>query len=168
MLRLFEPHIRVEAVWELTPERLREWGINALLLDVDCTLTRYRQNRLAPETAAWLDGLRAEGIRLCLVSNGLGKRIEEFANQLGLPFTAKAMKPLPRGVWKALRIINAKAQESAIVGDQIFADVMAGRMAGIRTILVRPIHPEEEPWFTRLKRLPEAVVLKHIKTGISS
>ena len=45
------------------------------------------------------------------------------------------------------------------MGDQVFADVMAGRLAGIRSILVEPIHPEEEPWYTRLKRLPERIVL---------
>ena len=50
----------------------------------------------------------------------------------------------------------------AIVGDQIFADVMAGRLSGIRAILVDPIHPEEEPWFTRLKRLPEHAVLARL------
>ena len=49
-----------------------------------------------------------------------------------------------------------------MVGDQIFADVMAGRLAGIRSILVDPIHPEEEPWFTRLKRLPERFVLRRL------
>ena len=28
-----------------------------------------------------------------------------------------------------------------MVGDQLFADIMAGRLAGIRTILVKPMHP---------------------------
>jgi len=37
--------------------------------------------------------------------------------------------------------------------------VMAGRVAGVRTIWVDPIHPEEEPGFTRLKRWPERVML---------
>ncbi|NLF07363.1 MAG: hypothetical protein GX594_05210, partial [Pirellulaceae bacterium] len=32
-----------------------------------------------------------------------------------------------------------------------------------RTILVEPIHPEEEPWFTRAKRLPERVLLARIE-----
>ena len=44
------------------------------------------------------------------------------------------------------------ADRTAMVGDQVFADVMAGRLAGVFTILVRPIHPEDEPWFTRWKR----------------
>ena len=47
-----------------------------------------------------------------------------------------------------------------MVGDQVFADILAGRLAGLKTILVDPIHPEEEPWFTRLKRPPERWVLR--------
>jgi HAD superfamily phosphatase (TIGR01668 family) len=159
MLRLLTPHIRVDNVGELTPQRLRQWGLRALLLDVDCTLTRYRRNEVAPEVAAWIEELRTAGIGLCLVSNGLGGRIRQLAERLGLPCVAKAMKPLPWGVRSAMRKLHSIPSESAIVGDQLFADVMAGRLAGIRSILVRPIHPEEEPWFTRLKRLPERLIL---------
>ena len=130
-----------------------------MLLDVDCTLTRYRRGEPLPEVALWLAQLRAADFRLCLISNGMGARIEDFARRLGLPFVAKAMKPLPSGVWAALKKLDVPPSQTAIVGDQIFADVMAGRLAGVRAILVDPIHPEEEPWFTRLKRWPERVVL---------
>jgi uncharacterized protein len=162
MLRLVTPHIRVECVCELTPEHLRELGLRTLLLDVDCTLTRYHQHELSPEVAAWIEELRAADVGLCLVSNGMGRRIRSLAKKLGLPCVAKAMKPLPWGVWSAMRKLNSLPAETAIVGDQIFADVMAGRLAGVRSILVRPIHPEEEPWFTRLKRRPEQFVLRRL------
>jgi uncharacterized protein len=159
VFRLVTPHYRVRRVAELTPERLRQWSIGALLLDVDCTLTRYRQGEPTAEAAVWIDDVRRAGIRLCLLSNGLGGRIRRFAERLGLPCIGGAMKPLPHGVWRALHEIGAKRSETAIVGDQLFADVMAGRLAGIRTILVEPIQPEEEPWFTRTKRLPERLIL---------
>jgi uncharacterized protein len=159
MFRILTPHYRVHCVWELTPERLRLWGLQALLLDVDCTLSRYCSREALPEAALWIQQLRTADFRLCLVSNGIGGRIEEFAARLGLPFVSRAMKPLPWGVWTALKKLDAPPSQTAIVGDQLFADVMAGRVAGVRTILVDPIHPEEEPWFTRLKRWPERVVL---------
>jgi uncharacterized protein len=162
MLHLFTPHIRVDGVRELTPERLHAWGLRALLLDVDCTLTRYRHSDVAPDVAAWIQDLRAAGVALCLVSNGMGGRIARFAERLGLPCIAKAMKPLPWGVRAAIGKLRSSPAETAIVGDQLFADVMAGRLAGIRSILVRPIHPEDEPWFTRLKRLPERLLLKRL------
>jgi uncharacterized protein len=160
MLQLFSPHLRLENVWELTPRRLEELGIRSLLLDVDCTLTRYHTYAVAPEVAAWIAELRAAGVGLCLLSNGLRPRIERFAGKIGLPFIARALKPLPLGCWRAIRQMGFSRRETAIVGDQIFADVMAGRLAGLTSILVRPLHPEEEPWFTRIKRPLERLLLR--------
>jgi uncharacterized protein len=160
MLKLFSPQLRVERVWELSPERLAELGLKSLLLDVDCTLTRYHCTTVGPEVAAWLAELRTAEIGLCLVSNGLRPRIEQVAKELGLPFVARALKPLPLGCWRAMRSLGFSRQQTAMVGDQLFADVMAGRLAGLLTILVRPIHPEEEPWFTRLKRPLERWLLR--------
>lgn len=159
MFRLFKPHYRIHCVWELMPERLRQWGFQALLLDVDCTLTRYHRADPLPEVAHWLAQIRAAGFRLCLVSNGLGPRIEQFAERLALPCVSRALKPMPWGIWRAVAKLECPPAQTAIVGDQVFADIMAGRLAGIRTILVDPIHPEEEPWWTRMKRLPERVVV---------
>jgi uncharacterized protein len=159
MLRIFTPHYRIHCVWELTPERLRLWGLRALLLDVDCTLTRYHRADPLPEVALWLAQIRAADFRLCLISNGMGPRIEQFAERLGLPCISQAMKPLPWGVWAAVKKLDVPPSQAAIVGDQVFADVMAGRLAGVRSILVDPIHPEEEPWWTRMKRVPERAVV---------
>lgn len=130
-----------------------------MLLDVDCTLARYRQKEPLPEAAAWIERLRGDGVRVCLVSNGMGHRIRKFAERLGLPCVCNAMKPLPRGIRRAIRQLGCLPTETAMIGDQVFADVAAGRLAGVRSILVEPIHPEEEPWYTRLKRLPERLFL---------
>jgi hypothetical protein len=167
MLRLLVPHILVERVEELSPKRLRELGLDALLLDVDCTLTRYRQAEIAPEVAAWLDELRAAGIGLCLVSNGNARRIRRFAERLGLPYVGWALKPLPWRCRSAASKVGSPRQRTAMVGDQMFADVLAGRLAGLQTVLVRPIHPEEEPWYTRLKRVPERWLLRRLPTSPS-
>ena len=163
MFGFITPHYRVHSVVELTPERLRLWGISTLLLDVDCTLTRYRRGEPTLEVLAWIEQLRLEKFGLCLVSNGMGPRIRHFAERLGLPCVANAMKPLPLGVWSAMQKLQAIPAETAMVGDQLFADIMAGRLAGVRSILVEPMHPEEEPWFTRLKRWPEKVVLARME-----
>jgi HAD superfamily phosphatase (TIGR01668 family) len=159
MFRFLTPHHRVASVLELTPERLRSMVLQNLLLDADGTLKRYRSDECAPGVAQWLDELRQAGFGLCLVSNGLGERIGRFAAGLELPFVAKAMKPLPAGCRRALRKMGFQKETTAIVGDQVFADIMAGRLAGLTTILVDSIHPEEEPWFTRLKRGPERWLL---------
>ncbi len=127
MLRFIAPHLRVEKVCQLTLERLREMDLEALLLDVDCTLKRYGDTEVTPEVAAWLDELRAAGIGLCLVSNGLGERIGRFAGKLDLPYVAKALKPFPFRLSATVRRLNFPPKRTAMVGDQLFADIMAGR-----------------------------------------
>ncbi|MHC4179459.1 MAG: YqeG family HAD IIIA-type phosphatase [Planctomycetota bacterium] len=160
MLRLFVPHLRVESVCQLSLKRLCDLGLDALLLDVDSTLKRYGDDRPTAEVAAWLDELRTGGIGLCLVSNGLGGRVRRFAENTELPFVSKALKPFPFRCRAAVRRMGFQPSRTAMVGDQVFADVMAARLAGLTSILVRPIHPEEEPWFTRLKRVPERCLLR--------
>lgn len=160
MFRCLIPHHRVESVVDLDVERLRAMGIDALLLDVDCTLKNYRATEVRPEVAAWFDSLRGAGIGVCLVSNGRGRRIGRFAEKYGFPFVCKACKPFPFGCSGAVRRMGFDRRRTAMVGDQVFADIMAGRLAGLTSILVRPIHPEEEPWFTRLKRPVERLLLR--------
>jgi HAD superfamily phosphatase (TIGR01668 family) len=164
--RLFQPDLRVAGVEDLTLPRIGQLGLDALLLDADCTLKRYGSAHCTPKAAAWLAEMRAGGIGLCLVSNGLGRRIRDFAATVELPFVANAWKPLPCGCRRALRKMGFSPGRTAMVGDQVFADVMAGRLAGLTTILVAPIHPEEEPWFTQLKRPLERWVLGQTEKGL--
>jgi len=154
-MAIWTPHYRIGSVLELSQERLHGLGLKSLLLDADCTLKRYRSEECAPGVAEWLDALRHAGFGLCLVSNGLGTRVGRFAERVGLPCVARALKPLPMGCRRAMRQMGFCRRSTAMVGDQLFADIMAGRLAGLTTFLVEPIHPEEEPWFTRLKRGPE-------------
>lgn len=160
MLTVCYPHYLIESVVELSPERLRALGVENLLLDVDCTLKRYGMQELEPEITAWLEKIKGEGFRICLLSNGMAPRIGRFAEKVGLPFVAEAWKPLPRGCFRAMKEFGFERDKTAIVGDQIFADVMAGRFAGIRTFLTTAIFPEEEPWYTRMKRPFEKVVMR--------
>ena len=163
MLDFLKPSLRVRSVLDLSLERLRDLGIDALLLDVDCTLKPYRSEEIAPDVAAWLAGLREAGIGLCLVSNGRAGRIGLLAGKLDLAFVAKAMKPLPFGCRRAGRSMGFPPQRTAMVGDQLFADVMAGRLAGMVSILVDPIHPEQEHWYTRIKRPLERLLLRNVE-----
>lgn len=156
------PTYRLRTVLELTPQWVEREGIAALLLDVDCTLKRYLESRLAPEVVQWCDRLRGAGVKLCLVSNGGGRRLKPLADDIAIPLVALAMKPLPFGCRRALRLLSVPRDRALMVGDQLFADVLAGRWAGVRTALVEPLSPEEEPWFTRLKRPLEQRLVRRL------
>ena len=160
MRKYLFPSLAVSSVLDLTTDRLHELRVDTLLLDVDCTLKEYEKQEPDWEIIQWLDSLKNAGFKLCLLSNGVGKRIKPLANSLGLPCVFKACKPMPGGVRRGLTILGAPPEKAVVVGDQIFADILAGNLAKVFTILVAPIKPEQEHWFTRIKRPWEKIVLK--------
>jgi len=161
--RLVVPDLRIEQIEELTGEQLAALGVRAVLVDVDCTLCRYQQEELPPGKADWVQNTLKGGYQVCLVSNGRSGRIARLAQKLQVPFVAGALKPFSFGCRRALRKLGLQPQEAAMVGDQLFADVLAARWIGMKTVLVRPIHPEDEPWFTRMKRPLERWVLRQLE-----
>lgn len=161
MLSLVTPHLQLESILELKIARLRSLSLQALLLDLDCTLKDYPANGFRQEVEEWVRSLSSDGITLCILSNAKPRRLEPLARKLGIPFVATAFKPLPFGCHFALRKLRLNPQQTALAGDQLFSDVLAGRLAGLFTILVRPTSPEEPLW-TRVKRPFERQVLRRI------
>lgn len=161
--RLVVPDLRIERIEELTRASLEALGVRAVLVDVDCTLCRYQQEDIPAEKVEWVQKTLQGGWQVCLVSNGRSGRIGRLAQRLGVPFVAGALKPFSFGCRRALRKLGLAPSEAAMVGDQLFADVVAARWVGIKSVLVRPIHPEDEPWFTRMKRPLERWALRQLE-----
>ena len=88
-----------------------------------------------------------------------GSPIEQKAELEYLPM---ACKPLPFKYLKAIKMLKATKKTTAIVGDQIFTDIMGGRLSGVKTILVTDITPEDKLNF-KVKRSLEKKLLKRWK-----
>jgi HAD superfamily phosphatase (TIGR01668 family) len=156
--RLLAPRHRVRSVAALTPPRLRAWGIEALMLDLDNTLVPWGEAAVPPEVTAWLATLRRAGIPACLVSNNLSGRVRRAATLLDLPVAVGRFKPSAAKLRRALTIMGTAPARTAMVGDQVFTDVLAGNRLGVPTILVAPLSPRE-PLRVRLVRRLECRVL---------
>ena len=81
-----------------------------------------------------------------------------FNDDVQVNYIFKAGKPSVRNYKKAMEKMGTDEQNTLFVGDQIFTDVYGANRAGIRTILVKPIHPKEEIQIV-LKRYLEKIVL---------
>ena len=139
---LLKPNIKLDRVTEITPELLDRLEISALILDVDNTLSTHHGMELVDGLPEWLEQMKQHGIKLVLVSNSLKKRVEPFAQKIGLPFISAGLKPLPSGFSRGKRFLKEKRKNIAIVGDQIFTDVLGGNFSGFTTILLTPIKLE--------------------------
>lgn len=81
-----------------------------------------------------------------------------FNDAVHVKYIYKAGKPKPSGYRRAMNELGTDVSNTFFVGDQIFTDVCGANLAGIRTFLVKPIHPKEEIQIV-LKRYLEKVVL---------
>ena len=125
---------------DLTPEFLKQQGIELLMLDFDNTIIPYTTNEPTPAVAAWLETVKTSGISVCVVSNSRNDRVRIFCEKYGLDCITRAKKPFPVGIPKCLAKYGVPAANAAMVGDQIFTDTLGGNLAGCQSILVKPIH----------------------------
>lgn len=154
---LFKPTFWLKNVMQIDEDFLRKNNVSALVLDMDNTLSMHGNPAAEDGVPEWLDEMRSLGIKMRVVSNNTGKRVAPLAAKLGLEFTANGAKPLTFGVNRAIKAMGALKSETLVVGDQIFTDVMAGNLSGVRTVLVEPFHLEKT-WTFRLKRRLESLV----------
>ncbi len=155
---MLQPDYYINRVTGLTLPFLRRKGIRGLVLDVDNTLTTHDNPTPWPDIAAWLDTMRQGGIGMVIVSNNSDNRVRPFAELLGLDYVADGQKPRLAGMRRAARRLGLSPAEIAVVGDQIFTDILGGNRFGALTVMVAPLGPETVP-FIKFKRVLERGVL---------
>ncbi len=133
------------SVTEISPEYLRSHGIRGLILDLDETLVTAISHTAPDQIRQWIGAIRAEFDLYIVSNNNSAERVKRVAEDLDLPFLYQAFKPRRKGFRQALVAMNLAASEVAIVGDQLFTDVLGGNRLGAHPILVTPISPESIP-----------------------
>lgn len=156
---LLKPKIKLERVTDITVEILKKYNITSLILDVDNTLSTHHGQVLTDGLSDWLLYMKENDIFLTVLSNSKEERVKPFAEKINLDYISLGLKPLPFGFRRAMKKFGLKRKQTAIVGDQIFTDILGGNLVGIRTILLTPIKLETTRGF-RFKRWLERIVFK--------
>ncbi|MBQ8740850.1 MAG: YqeG family HAD IIIA-type phosphatase [Clostridia bacterium] len=156
---LLKPDIKLHGITNITVELLNKFDIKALLLDVDNTMSTHHGTVLTDGLLDWIADMQQKGIKLMVLSNSKRHRIEPFAARIGLPFISLGCKPLPTGYLRGIAALGEKRKNVAIVGDQIFTDVLGGNAVGVKTILLTPIKLEDG-WSFKVRRNLEKKIYK--------
>lgn len=150
---------------EISPQWLRERSLRGLLLDLDNTLVPYKTyGEPSPKLMRWIEGLKQAGIRILLISNAMPQRIRYWSGKLNVEGYGPAGKPW-LGFRQGMRKLGLKPREIAVVGDQVFTDILGGNLIGAYTVLVRPLS-HHEMGYTRLVRRLERLVLGSPLRGV--
>lgn len=158
------PNLYVKKIEDITIEVLIKNKIKLLILDVDNTLIDYYKN-MSEEVINWAKEMKGQGIKLYILSNTNDKKkVEEVAKKIDAQYKHFGMKPLKRGFKYIEKQTNIKSENIAVVGDQIFTDVLGGNRCKMFTILVDPIDKQKDYWYTAWKRPIENRIKKKFET----
>ena len=157
MFECFFPDAYMDSTYVIDFEKLYKEGIRGVIFDIDNTLVPH--GAPADERAIRLFArLRSIGLDYCLISNNQLPRVKPFADAVQAKFVEDAHKPSRKNYLKAMKLMHVDLDSCLFVGDQIFTDVYGAKRCGMRTILVKPLHPKEEIQIV-LKRYLEKIVL---------
>ena len=142
----FRARFTAHDIYKLTGETLARRGFRLLLADLDNTLVPYGVPLPDERLKQWRDDLAAHGVTLFILSNNRKEhRPRIFAEALGVPYIGHAGKPKTPSFVKAMKQLGVTREQTAIVGDQVFTDVLGGNRAGVSAILVEPIRLAGNP-----------------------
>ncbi len=154
------PDLVLESVFDIDLKALTRRGIAGILIDIDNTLVHWEESWMKQEFIDWIK-LAEKDFKLCLVSNSLGQRAQSFAELLGIPAVGRALKPLNRAFLQAMALVGLEPVETAVIGDQLFTDILGGNRLNLYTILVNPLSSREFVT-TRFVRRLERLVLRRL------
>ncbi|MCL2859762.1 MAG: YqeG family HAD IIIA-type phosphatase [Oscillospiraceae bacterium] len=126
------PNLYLNSITEITLEMLNKNNIKGLILDLDNTIIDFDRN-LANGVKEWCENLKKSNIKICILSNtNKVDKVAKAAKELNLGYINFARKPLKSGFKKAKKLLQLETKNIAVVGDQIFTDIIgANRMRNV-------------------------------------
>lgn len=138
------PKYSFRRITDITVEDLHKMGAKAVAVDLDNTTVIDSSYKLPEETHKWLDTVREAGIQVIIISNTIFTRAWFLGKKMGnIPFIAPAHKPHTKAIRKASEILGVELENLAMIGDQLFTDVISANKAGAISVKVEPMKKEK-------------------------
>ncbi len=159
---LLRPDKIYDQLESIEPTTLTTLGLRCLFVDIDNTLTPADHSEINPSKLEWLKKVSETGIRIILISNNHGPRIDAIAKVTSLETYSFALKPFSLVYRRILTKYALKAHEVGVIGDQLLTDILGGNLRGFKTLYVHPI-TSKDVFFTRLTRKIEGIMINRWK-----
>lgn len=135
----FIPDMYQKSIYHINYDKLLEDGIKCLLFDLDNTCVAYEDKLPNKKLVELIETLKDMGFKIIIFSNATKRRIKPFKDKLNVDALAMARKPSKKNFLKVIKLFKYDLSEMAIIGDQLYTDILGGNKVGIRTILVNPM-----------------------------
>ncbi len=154
----FLPAHAVASLVEVDLDELWEKGKRLILLDVDHTIVKWRAEDFPEGIEDWVKRAQAKGFDMCILSNTRNpERLARLAGRLGIETVRDKFKPSPAMFRLAMIKFKRKQEESIMIGDQIFTDVLGANRSGIDAIWVQKMEGQEFAG-TKISRMGERLL----------
>lgn len=143
MYSLLCPRLIISSLQDINIDTLTDNGIRGVIFDLDNTIIPWDSPLMGPIETEVIKNLINNGFKICLVSNNRNYRVREIAGLFNIPFVSRAYKPAKSGFRQAALIMELAPAEVAVVGDQLYTDILGGNRLGMYTIWVKPLSSRE-------------------------
>lgn len=162
MRKIFTPDYYIKTYRDLDLNRLKERKIKVLVCDIDNTLVAHDVADPDEDVKCFIQKVKDAGLDVVLVSNNVKERVERFAQDLHVKTYPFAKKPLKATYVKMMKDTNCKANEIAVIGDQLLTDMLGANRVGFYTILTNPV-AQKDLTCTKINRIFESMVFDVLK-----
>lgn len=146
------PEMHVEKITDINPEYLKSKGIKAVFVDLDNTLLGL-DGKIISGIEAWKKRLEDLEIKTIILTNSINsKRIKQITELLDVSCIRFACKPTSFGFNKAKKNLNVENREIAIIGDQLYTDILLAKKHKVFGILVNPMKLENNLFMQIIRR----------------
>jgi HAD superfamily phosphatase (TIGR01668 family) len=162
--KFFYPDEFIDSIANINYDALYDKDIRGLIFDIDNTIVAYNVFEVSDIIVDLFGALIKKGFTICLLSNNKRHRVSYFGELLNIKAFHTALKPTQFGLRRAIKSLSLPKNQLAIIGDQIFTDVLCGKIQKIYTVLVEPIAMQNS-FVDKLKRKLELSILKTYTTN---
>ncbi|MFY9199171.1 MAG: YqeG family HAD IIIA-type phosphatase [Acutalibacteraceae bacterium] len=143
-MSMLYPKYRFDSITQITAQDLRKMGVLGIAVDLDNTTAIDHTDIPLEGAVEWVLQMKQEGFKVLLLTNAKKDRARSFSKILGnIDYIGFSCKPLRTAYIRAKRAMGLKSNQVAMIGDQLFTDILGANLAGMVSIYVTPFEMEK-------------------------
>ncbi|MBP5342836.1 YqeG family HAD IIIA-type phosphatase [bacterium] len=162
-LRLYLPSEYKKTIYDIDYNLLKKEGYNTIFFDLDNTIADYQTFFPTSLMINLIENVKNLGFNIYILTNNTKKRIKNFKDSFNVTCFESLHKPFTRKIRKKIIEYNIDKSKIVWIGDQVVTDIKCANVLSIKSILVDPIKPSTEKWYTKINRIFERRYMKKIK-----
>ena len=155
-----KPDYILDSIYDIDKNELKNKGIKGIFFDLDSTVMQSKAGKFTKRTLDFLEDLQKD-FKVAIVSNNHKKGyIDKIQKDSPVKIYGNARKPDVKILKIACYELGLEIKEVVMVGDRPLTDILAGKKAGMKTILVDSISKDTENVLVRMVRFLERLTIR--------